>query len=199
MTVPQLLIISGSSRTGSLNLKLARFAASRAQALGAEVATLDLRDLALPLYDADLEAGAGVPPQVERLQQALLGCDGVLIASPEYNGFPAPLVINAFDWLSRVRASPTRGAGLAATEGKPVALLAASPGAGGGLRGMNHLRQYLQMAFAMIVAPKQFALGRAAEAFDAAGSLRDAASVQAVDGVVAGLSRLAIALKAAPN
>ena len=199
MNNPHLLVVAGSSRVGSLNLKLARFAASRAQALGAQVSTLDLRELALPLYDADLEAGSGVPPQIDRLQQALLGCDGVLLASPEYNGFPAPLVINAFDWLSRVRATPTRGAGLDATAGKPVALLAASPGAGGGLRGMNHLRQYLQMAFAMIVAPKQFALGRAADAFDAAGNLRDPASAQAVDGVVASLRRLAIALKAAPD
>lgn len=199
MTPHRLLIISGSSRTGSLNLKLARFAAGRAQALGIDVATLDLRELALPLYDGDLEAGPGVPPQVELLQQALLGCDGVLIAGPEYNGFPAPLLINAFDWLSRVRASATRGAGLAATDGKPVALLAASPGAGGGLRSMNYLRQYLQMAFAMIVSPKQFALARAADAFDDAGGLRDAAAVQAVDAVVSALSRLALALKAVPD
>ena len=194
-----LLIISGSARAGSLNLRLAHVAASRAQGIGIDVSMLDLRDLALPLYDGDLEAGAGVPPQVDRLQQALLACDGVLIASPEYNGFPAPLVINAFDWLSRIRASETRVSGLAATEGKPVALLAASPGAGGGLRAMNYLRQYLQMAFAMIVAPKQYALGRAADAFDDAGKLRDAAALQAVDGVVSALSRLAIALKAAPK
>jgi len=141
-----------------------------------------------------------VPPGAARLQQALLACDGVLIAAPEYNGFPAPLLINAFDWLSRIKASPSQPAqtsGLAVTDGKPVALLSASPGLGGGLRAMNALRLYLQMAFAMIVVPRQFALARAHEAFDGDGALRDAAAAQSVDAVVAALVALATALKAA--
>ena len=200
MPTPDLLFISGSARSGSLNLRLAQFAAARARALDIQVTHLDLRALALPLYDGDIEAASGVPPGAARLQQALLACDGVLIAAPEYNGFPAPLLINAFDWLSRIKASPSQPAqtsGLAVTDGKPVALLSASPGLGGGLRAMNALRLYLQMAFAMIVVPRQFALARAHEAFDGDGALRDAAAAQSVDAVVAALVALATALKAA--
>ena len=200
MPTPDLLFISGSARSGSLNLRLAQFAAARARALDIQVTHLDLRALALPLYDGDIETASGVPPGAARLQQALLACDGVLIAAPEYNGFPAPLLINAFDWLSRIKASPSQPAqtsGLAVTDGKPVALLSASPGLGGGLRAMNALRLYLQMAFAMIVVPRQFALARAHEAFDGDGALRDAAAAQSVDAVVAALVALATALKAA--
>jgi hypothetical protein len=60
---------------------------------------------------------------------------------------------------------------------------------------MNLLRQYLQGAFAMIVVPQQFALGRAGEAFDADGALKDAKSQQIVEGVLTAVGDLAAALK----
>jgi chromate reductase len=69
--------------------------------------------------------------------------------------------------------------------------MSASPGPLGGLRSMNFVRQYLQMAFAMLVVPQQFALGRAHEAFDEQGALKDARTVQSVEGVVQALVRVA--------
>ena len=131
------------------------------------------------------------------LQKAFLECDGLLLVTPEYNGFPTPLVINAFDWMSRITPSAEHPAGLAVTAGKPAALLSSSPGPAGGLRSMNFLRQYLQMAFAMIVVPQQFALGRAHEAFDDSGALKDAGATKAVDGVLAALRNLSAALAGA--
>ena len=62
---------------------------------------------------------------------------------------------------------------------------------------MNFLRQYLQMAFAMIVVPQQFALARAGEAFDAAGALKDERAAASVRNVLASLGALAAALRAA--
>ena len=192
-----LLVIPGSSRTGSLNLSLARAAVRSAQAQGASARLLDLRALALPLYDGDIEASEGVPERTGELIEAIVAADAVLIVTPEYNGFPPPLVTNAFDWLSRAPASGARPAGLKATAGKPVGLLSASPGPLGGLRSMNFLRQYLQMAFAMIVHPRQFALSRADQGFDAAGELKEEKARETVGGVVASLLELAAALKAA--
>jgi hypothetical protein len=52
------------------------------------------------------------------------------------------------------------------------------------------VRQYLQMAFAMLVVPQQFALGRANEAFDAEGGLADARAAQSVTRVLDALARL---------
>ncbi len=197
MSSNKLLIIPGSVRKGSLNHKLAAAAAAKARAAGIETMEFDLRELNLPVYDGDNEAASGIPDGAHRLHRALLDCDAVLIVTPEYNGFPTPLVINAFDWLSRIPETAARPSGLAATANKPAGLMAASPGALGGLRAMNFLRQYLQMAFAMIVAPQQFALSRANDAFDEAGALKDAKAAQSVDKVLAALNHLARALKAA--
>jgi len=196
-TPAQLLVIPGSSRTGSLNLRLAQAACRIAQAQGATARLLDLRTLGLPVYDGDIEAGQGVPAQAGELVDAIVAADAVLFVTPEYNGFPTPLVINAFDWISRTGASGTRPAGLKATAGKPAGLLSASPGPLGGLRSMNFLRQYLQMAFGMIVHPRQFALSRADQAFDAAGELQEEKAREAVAGVVQSLLQLAGALRKA--
>ena len=192
-----LLVLPGSSRAGSLNLTLARAATRIAEGQGASVRLLDLRTLGLPVYDGDIEASQGVPAGAGELIDAIVHADAVLVVTPEYNGFPTPLVINAFDWLSRAQAAGNRPAGLQATAGKPAGLLSASPGPLGALRSMNFLRQYLQMAFAMVVNPRQHALSRADQAFDGAGELKEEKARQAVEGVVASLLQLARALRAA--
>lgn len=193
---PSLLVLPGSVRSGSLNLKLAQAARRIAESQGATVRLLDLRTLALPVYDGDLEAAQGVPAGTTELLEAITQADAVLVVTPEYNGFPTPLVINAFDWLSRVKTSDAHPAGLKATAGRAAGLLSASDGPLGGLRAMNFLRQYLQMAFAMVVNPRQHALGRADQAFDAAGELLDAKALQSVTGVVESLLKLGVALRA---
>lgn len=191
----RILVIAGSEREGSLNQRLARFAAARAVQLGHLPTVFSLRELELPLYDGNLERASGVPQAVAQLQRAIHESDALLIVTPEYNGFPTPLVVNAFDWLSRLTSTDRMPSGLGVTADKPVALLAASPGAGGALRSMNFLRQFLQMAFAMLVVPQQFALGRAHEAFDDAGALADTKAAVAVDNVIASLCNLAQALR----
>jgi hypothetical protein len=60
---------------------------------------------------------------------------------------------------------------------------------------MNYLRQYFQMAFGMLAHPRQFALSRANEAFDAEGRLKDEKAHQQVEVVVQSLLQLAARLK----
>lgn len=197
MSALRLLALSGSERAGSLNRRLIEVAAQVARSRGAQVDHLDLRSLALPLYDGDLEKASGVPEGARRLRDALRAADGVLLSAPEYNGFPTPLLINSFDWLSRLQAEGDVPAGLAASSGKPLGLFSASPGPMGGLRSLNLMRQYLSMTIAMMPVPQQFALSRAGEAFDESGALKDAKQQAAVESVVAALLRVATALKAA--
>jgi chromate reductase, NAD(P)H dehydrogenase (quinone) len=181
----KLLLIAGSARNGAWSVKLRDAARRMADAAGAQTSVLDLRALALPLYDGDVEAGPGVPAGAAALRNAIREHDALLVVTAEYNGFPTPLLINAFDWLSRL---PD---GLKTTAGKPAALLASSPGALGGLRALNYTRQYLQMAFQMLVVPQQQALSKAHEAFAADGSLLDAKTAAMTDTVVQSLLRLA--------
>ena len=107
-----------------------------------------------------------------------------MIASPEYNSSITAVLKNAIDWVSR-SASDDEPA-LAAFRGKVAALLSASPGALGGLRGLVHLRAILGN-IGVIVLPDQVAIPKAHEVFDATGGLKDERSAGQVTRVAQGL------------
>ncbi len=178
------LVFAGSTRQQSFNRRLAAVAALTARDQGAEVTLLELADFELPLYNGDLEA-RGTPENVRRLKAIFHAHPAWLICSPEYNGSYTGLLKNTLDWLSR----PIAGDADWAVGGKPfenkvVGLLAASNGALGGLRSLGNLAPLMRQLQCW-VAPKQFALARAAEAFDDKGLLRDATQQASVAGVVA--------------
>ena len=190
-TTPRILLMAGSARRDALSVRL-RDAADRAlAAAGAQTETLDLRALNLPVYDGDIEADSGIPAGAHHLREALARADGVLLVTPEYNGFPTPLVLNAWDWLSRVSEGEGQPSGLAAVASKPLALLSSSPGPLGGLRSLGLVRQFLGGAFQMLVVPQQLAVGRAHEAFDASGVLKDARQQASLEQIAGALVRLA--------
>lgn len=186
MSAPKILAFAGSTRTGSYNKQLARAAAEAARAAGAEVTFVDLRDLALPLFDEDLESASGLPENAKKLKALLQSHEGLLIASPEYNSSVTAVLKNAIDWASRAESDDEPS--LSAFRGKAVALLSASPGALGGLRGLVHLRSILGN-LGMHVLPDQFALSKAHEAFDAEGQLLGDRARQQVKGLAEALVR----------
>lgn len=179
----QLLVTSGSSRTGSLNRRLAQVVAKSARAAGAEVTELDLAALALPLYNGDIEAAA-MPEGARELRRLFASHDGFIVAAPEYNGFVTPLLINSLDWASRPAADGDLPAGLAAMNGKAAGMVSASPGALGGMRGLLFLRSFLATVLGMMVVPETASIGQAHQAFDDGGALKDVKQQQAVERVV---------------
>lgn len=181
--MPKILAFAGSTRTQSWNKKLIRVGAEALRRAGAQVALVDLRDFPMPLYDGDLEAGEGLPEHARLLKQRMIEHDGFLIACPEYNSSITGVLKNTIDWVSRPQPNEPPAP---AFRGKVVSLLAASPGGLGGVRGLLTVRQILT-GLGTIVLPTQFALGRASEAFDENGALRDAGQQKAVDNVVAEL------------
>jgi NAD(P)H-dependent FMN reductase len=187
----RILAMAGSSRSGALSAKLRDAAAAALRGAGATVEVLDLRALDLPLYDGDLEANRGVPDGARRLRDALVHADGVLFVTPEYNGFPTPLALNAWDWLSRLGSEGDKPPGLAVAAGKPLALLSGSPGPWGGMRALGLMRQFLGGTFQMLVLPQQLAVVRANEAFDDSGALKDARQHKTLEQMAGGLVRLA--------
>lgn len=190
MAKPKILAFAGSTRTDSFNKKLVRVAATAAEAAGAETTFVDLRDLPMPLYDGDLEARDGLPKEARRFKDLLLAHQGLLIASPEYNSSISAVLKNAIDWASR----PVPGEeSLACFKGKVAGLLSASPGALGGLRGLVHLRAILGNIM-VIVVPEQAAVGKAQDAFDANGSLKEAGPRGMVEGVGAAVAKMLLKL-----
>ena len=165
----KILAFAGSARRESFNKKLVRVAAEEARQAGAEVTVLDLADLPLPIFDQDLEAAEGLPENARKLKALMIEHDGFLISSPEYNSSVTGLLKNAIDWASRREEGEKP---LAAFSGKAVALMSASPGRLGGLRGLVHVRAILGN-LGMLVLPRQVAVGGAHEAFDEDGSLVD--------------------------
>jgi NAD(P)H-dependent FMN reductase len=176
---PKILAFAGSARSGSWNRKLIRIAAAGARGAGAEVTLIELRDYALPLMDEDLETREGMPAAARKLKDLFLAHQGLLLACPEYNSSITPLLKNVIDWVSR----PVPGeAPLGCFAGKVAALMSASPGVFGGLRGLVTVRMILGNIKVMVL-PDQVAIPRAHESFSDDGSLKDSklqASVEAV-------------------
>lgn len=93
----------------------------------------------------------------------------LLLSCPEYNSSISGVLKNAIDWVSRPR--PGEPALIAFT-GKVTALLSASPGAFGGLRGLSHVRSILQN-IGVLVIPNQVSVPHANKAFAENGELVD--------------------------
>lgn len=184
MSTPKILAFAGSTRADSYNKKLARLAADAARAAGAEVTFLDLREYPLPLYDGDLEEQEGLPENAKKLKALFRAHDAFIISSPEYNSSISGVLKNTIDWVSRAETDDEPA--LVAYRGKAAALLAASPGALGGLRGLVTVRSILGN-IGVIVLPDQVAVPKAYEAFDDNGGLKDERVAKQVQGVAEGL------------
>jgi len=190
MSAPRILVIPGSLRTGSQNARLAALAAKELSLLDAEVTRISLEDYELPLFDADLVAGASGPPAAAvKLKQMLMAHRGVFITSPEYSASVTPLLKNAIDWVSRVRerGEPT----YAAFKGRIFALGSATSGGGGGIRSMIALRQILELGCGALVIPEQVSVPRAELAFNEMDNLKDEALANALKSSMRRLVELA--------
>src|SRR3954462_13525934 len=81
----KILAFAGSLRRESFNGKLVRIAAEGARDSAALVEEIHLRDIPLPLYDADFEREHGLPQNAKLIKRLLVDHDAVLVGSPEYN------------------------------------------------------------------------------------------------------------------
>lgn len=189
---PKILAFAGSTRTASYNKMLVKVAATGARNAGAEVTYIDLRDFPMPLFDEDLEAAEGLPDNVLKFKELMVAHQGLLIASPEYNSSITAVLKNAIDWASRPQPSE---AGLAAFNNKVAAIMSASPGGLGGMRGLANLRSLLENINVMVI-PDQKAIPQAFEAFNPDGTLKDTKQQEAVQHLGAKLAGILAKLSA---
>jgi chromate reductase, NAD(P)H dehydrogenase (quinone) len=172
MSGPKILVIPGSLRSGSHNVRLAALATKELAQVEAEVTRISLADFPLPIFDADLAAADGPPPNAVKLKRLVCAHRGVFIASPEYNASITPLIKNAIDWISTVREGGEPQ--LAAYQDRVFGLGAASPGRSGGMQSLLALRQVLAVGCRALVIPEQVTIPNAASAFDEMDQLTDA-------------------------
>ncbi len=187
----KILAFAGSTRTNSYNKMLVRNAAQISEQQGATVTLLDLRDYPMPLYDGDLETNSGIPACALELRNLMKENHGILLSCPEYNSAISAVLKNAIDWISR----PLPGdPPLVAFSGKTAALLAASPGALGGIRTLASVRSILTN-LGMIVIPKQYTHGNSKDSFDADGNLINESAQNRVSAVVKQLMQITSGLQ----
>jgi chromate reductase len=122
----------------------------------------------IPLYDADVEASAGIPAEVSVLKEGIASADGLLLATPEYNNSMPGVMKNAVDWLSRPAADIRRVFG-----SKPVALVGASPGGFGTIMGQNAWLPVFRTLGAQLWSEERLVVSRAQSVFAADGTLTD--------------------------
>jgi chromate reductase len=156
----RILGIPGSLRRGSHNTNLLRAAAALLPP-GVELEVFEgLRDL--PPYDADRDTEFA-DPAVARLRGAIASADGVLIATPEFNGSIPGVLKNALDWASR----PFPDNSL---RGKPAAVIGASTGLFGAVWAQAETRKVLGIIGADVIG-HELSVGQAETAFGENGEL----------------------------
>lgn len=187
----KIIAFAGSTRIESYNKKMLKAAIFGAREAGAEVTVIDLRDYPLPLYDGDLEARAGIPDNGKKLKELFNSHHALLLALPEYNSSMSGVFKNTIDWISREEKGETP---LQCFIGKVAALMSASPGRLGGLRGLVHARAMFENIHVLVM-PEQICVPKAAEAFDEYGILKNEALKKSVEKLGADLVDLTLRVR----
>ena len=159
-----IIAICGSWRSKSVNRKLMRLAIKELNAAGLSVDELDMKQLAWPIYDGDIEESSGPPASLVEWKAKISACRGVLVVSPEYNGSVPGGFKNGIDWLSRPPGN--------CFAGKIISVNNASAGAFGGVRGTMAIKGLFTHIDAWVV-PGAMNLPKAESAFDDAGELKE--------------------------
>lgn len=150
-----ILFLVGSTRTESLNARLARVAAGELSD-GYEAAFFDLSTL--PYYNGGLE-GESTPPAVQEFRAAVRAADGVFFTTPEYNYALPGIVKNAVDWASRPMLPRN------AIVGTPMNVAVATISATNGIRSLNDLKRIWTNCGGVTVSSFDFVLQQAPAKF----------------------------------
>lgn len=168
--------LCGSFRKGSYNQKLLDNAIARAPE-GMVIEQVDIT--AFPFFSQDLEDD--VPEAVLAAKKAILATDCLLLVSPEYDyGVPGYLK-NAVDWLGRPFGDPT-------LRGRPMAIMGASTGYMGTIRGQLHWRQSWYFFKAPVFSEAELTVSFARDAFDEDGVLVNEQYAKNIDHFLAQLA-----------
>ncbi|HJE15417.1 MAG TPA: NAD(P)H-dependent oxidoreductase [Lapidilactobacillus dextrinicus] len=163
----------GTNATTSTNRQLLQFM----QAHFKKDATIELMEIQnLPMFNKP--ATDQLPEIIKEMAAKIEAADGVIISTAEYDHSAPAALINALDWLSY---------NIYPFVDKPVMVTGASYGALGSSRAQAQLRQLLDAPelHAMIMPSSEFLLGNSLNAFTEDGQLKDATTIEKLEGIFA--------------
>ena len=134
-------VLLGSLRNDSYNRRIAKRLQAEAPAHVTVEIVSGLADL--PFYNEQLD-GRDTPVPARTLRDQVAAADRVLAVTPEYNGTMPAVLNNAIDWLSRPY-------GEGALQGKPFAVVGATPTQFGGRWSHEDARRSATVAGADVV------------------------------------------------
>jgi len=159
-TALNVAVLVGSLRKESFSRKIARALI----ALAPDTLRLEILEIGqLAMYNPD-EDEDQVPVPWAEFRRAVGAADAVLFVTPEYNRSVPAVLKNALDVASRPY-------GRNMWDGKPGAVVSASPGAMAGFGANHHLRQSLVFLNVPAMQQPEAYLGRVDTLLDAAGNL----------------------------
>lgn len=154
-------MLVGSTRTGSINQKLARaIEATTPDTL--QFIPVTMEDM--PWYNGDLESNR--PASVNAFTDAIRKCDAVCMVTPEYNRSIPGVLKNAIDWGSKPPAQNI-------WKDKVIAMTGTSPGGIGTAIGQQHLRQILAVQHAIVMPGETYITFKSPDMIDDAGHVSD--------------------------
>jgi chromate reductase, NAD(P)H dehydrogenase (quinone) len=156
-----ILGIPGSLRRTSYNRGVLR-AAQELVPGGAKIEIFELDGI--PPFNQDEEHQP--PARVALFKSRIRAADAILFVTPEYNYSIPGVLKNAIDWASRPYGDNS-------WESKPVAVMGASPGAGGTMRAQYHLRQVFVFLNMYPLNRPEVMITNVAQRFDEHGNLTD--------------------------
>ena len=136
---PQLLLFPASLRRESHQRRLTSYLASL---LGdqCDIDILQPDDVNLPLFNQDLEHSETIVSTIIAVHKRFQNADGMIIASPEYNGHVSPYLKNTVDWISRLARIDASYSAINPFRNKPLLLASVSTGWTGGVLGLQDAR-----------------------------------------------------------
>ena len=175
-----ILGIAGSLRESSYN-KLLLKGASKLLPSSTRLGIFEIDKI--PLYNQDLEATA-FPEEVKAFKRKIEASDALLISTPEYNHSYPGVLKNVIDWASRPY-------GHNSFDGKPTAVMSASPGLFGGIAAQDQLKQVLLALNTRLVTQPAVIVSSAQEKIDHEGNVLDPNTKQFMLQLIANLVSLA--------
>jgi fumarate reductase flavoprotein subunit len=159
------IAIVGTNAKKSYNRKLLQFMKKHFESK-VDIELLEITDV--PMFNQSDNQSYG--PVLQMFNDKITECDGVIMATPEYNHSIPSGLKSLIEWLSF---------DLHPLAGKPVMIVGASLGSQGSSRAQLHLRQILDApgVDANVMPGYEFLLGNASKAFDDAGNLNNEGTI----------------------